>query len=285
MKRLVNGVFGFFALLFLIGVIGLIWQYNQTHDMKLLTESVDEKRTIEKPITGLEVDTDTADVVLSTGNQPEASIRLIGDINTKQKDRLEFLTEVTPEGILQVKLREHNGVQIGFFLPVSRKLELQVMVPEAVYEKIMVTSATGDFRISSLQAKEARMRTSTGDIVLAGFVGDSLEIKTDTGNMDIASAQGKIDITSVTGDIKRLVLEEMKQDVNVSTNTGDIKLTIRNLPSEAQVSLFSDTGDLEVDWPQLTITDKGKHKLTGAAGTGGPNLKVRSTTGDIRIRQ
>ncbi|EMT52820.1 DUF4097 family beta strand repeat protein [Brevibacillus borstelensis] len=284
MRRMINVLFVFFCLLFLVGAIGFVWQFKLNPDFKGDTETVSELRTIDQPIKGVEVETDIADVVLTTSNLSSATARMVGEVDRKRLDKIKFTTEVSPDGILQVRIKEPTEMQFGFFFHQRVDLELQVMIPEAVYEKIAVNSGTGDFRINAIKAKEGTLKTSTGDIELAGFEGETLTLRTDTGDMDISSVSAKVDAFSSTGDIDSLQLKDMKHDVNVRTDTGDITVSLLKLPEAVKMELATDTGDIKADWPEMSYSEKGEQRVAGSVGTEGPALTVSSSTGDIRIR-
>ncbi|MEJ8545757.1 DUF4097 family beta strand repeat-containing protein [Brevibacillus borstelensis] len=284
MRRMINLLFGFFCLLFLVGAIGLVWQLKQNPEFKVDRKTVSELRTIDQPIKGVEVETDIADVVLTTSNLSNATARMVGEADSKRLDKIEFTTEVTPDGILQVKLREPNEFQLGFVFFQQADLQLQVIIPDAVYDKIAVNSGTGDFRINAIKAKEGTLRTSTGDIELAGFEGEALTLRTDTGEMDISSVSAKVDASSSTGDIDSLQLKDMKHDVNIRTDTGNVTVSLLKLPEAAKMELSTSTGDIKADWPQMSYTEKEEHRVAGSVGTEGPTLTVSSSTGNIRIR-
>ncbi|QQE73313.1 DUF4097 family beta strand repeat protein [Brevibacillus composti] len=290
MRKIMNSLFGFFCLLFLVGLIGLIWQYSQQPDMGFRFEQVREERAITMPFTAIELETDTADVVLSISKTSQASAKMVGEVSSSRKGKQEFITEVTPDGTLHVSLKEQQLNYVGIKLPFNSdfgmgKLELQLTLPELVYEQVVARSGTGDIRAGRLKAKQARLQSSTGDVELEGFEGDVLEVKTDTGDMDLPAVTAKVQLVSSTGDVKRLQLNAFTNDADIHTDTGDVHVTIRPLPDSAQLDLASDVGDVEADWPRLDYTEKGRHRLIGSVGSEGPKLTVRSSTGDIRIQQ
>jgi DUF4097 and DUF4098 domain-containing protein YvlB len=279
MNRVTNRLFGFFFLAFLVGVGGLVWQFQQMEHFNFDMQTIDEQRTITQQVKGIDVKTETADVVLTPARETSISVRLVGEVPKDRKPTLE--TEVTPDGILRITVVEPDRIDF-FFTPRTRK-ELQVTIP-AAYQDMQVSTATGDIRAGGLQAKRVTIQSNTGDVVLNGFEGDRLKVNTDTGDMDLAGIRGEVNIDSDTGNVEDLVLTELGRNVDIKTDTGDVEIKVEKKPAAAHLDLKSDTGDVKADWPGLSYSEQTDHRLDGSSGASGPRILVRTATGDIRIR-
>jgi len=91
-------------------------------------------------------------------------------------------------------------------------------------------------------------------------------------------------VESSTGDVNKLVLTELSRDVEIRTDTGDVRISAVQKPADAHIELESDTGDIRVDWPQLAYERKEKGHVKASIGAGGSTLSVKTATGDIRIQ-
>lgn len=282
MSNLGKRLFRLSLLLFILGASGLVWLFSKQEFFTFSMQKVDEQRTIDQVVKRLELTTDTADVSITASNLSSPSVRLVGEVSQRQKERLQFLSEVTPDGTLRVEVREQ--LHVDLFFPGNGSLQLQVLLPEAIYEKISMETATGDIKSQALQAKKAKIHSSTGDVELDGFTGDLLDVETDTGDMNLASIRSSVKIDSSTGEVNKLVLPELVNDVEIETDTGDVRVWVAKQPAAATLTLESDTGDVGADWAPLSYEAKEEHLLKASVGTGGPTLSVKSSTGDIRIQ-
>jgi lia operon protein LiaG len=275
-------LFGLSLLLFVIGASGLVWLFSKQEYFSFSLAKVDEQRTISQAITALDVSTDTTDVVVTSSNLKQASVRLVGEVSDKQKGRIQFLSEVTPDGTLKVEVREQPHIDL--FFPGNGRLQLQVLIPEAQYEKIRMETATGDVETRALSAKTANIHSSTGDVEMDGYTGERLDVITETGDMKLANIRSILSIDSSTGEINKLQLSELTHDVDIQTDTGDVRISVDKEPAAVNLELESDTGDIDADWASLSYESKEEHHVKASVGNGGPTLTVRSSTGDIRIQ-
>ncbi|MGG1664176.1 DUF4097 family beta strand repeat-containing protein [Brevibacillus sp. NRS-1366] len=282
MKHWGKKIFGISLLLFVLGASGLVWLFSKQEYFSFSLAQIDEQRTIQETFTSLNLTTDTADVVVTPSQLPTASVRLLGEANENQKESLQFVTEVTPDGTLKVEVQEK--LHINLFFPVNGRLQIQVLLPEKTYEKIVVQTATGDIKTGILTAKEAKISSSTGDVELDGFTGEKLDIRTDTGDMKLAGVRSALEINSSTGEIDSLVLPELAHDVSIRTDTGDVRVKAEKQPTAAKLELSTDTGSIKTSWSPLSYEEKEEHQVKASVGTGGPTLTVESSTGDIRIQ-
>lgn len=283
MKSLGKRLFQLSLLLFVLGAAGLVWLLTKQDSFTFQVQKMNEQRTVHEAVKGLEVKAETADVIVTISNSVTAPIaRLVGETSDRQHERIVFDSEVAPDGTWRLTVRE--PMEIGWFFPVNGHLELQVTLPEAAYEKMNVQTATGDIKSSAFQAKTALIRSSTGNVDLGGFSGEQLDVKTDTGDMDLTDIHSALNIRSSTGDVKRLDLPQLAHDVEIRTDTGDIRVSVDQQPTSAALSLDTDTGEVRVDWPNLSYERKEEHQVKGTIGGGGPSLNVQTSTGDIRIQ-
>ncbi|QRG69383.1 DUF4097 family beta strand repeat-containing protein [Brevibacillus choshinensis] len=282
MRNLGKKLFGLCLLLFIIGAGGLVWLFSKQEYFTFSLKEVNDERVVEKPIKGLNLSTDTTDVIVSPSTNSSAIVRLAGNAAEQQMDRLQFSSDVGSDGILRVMVREQSHLNL-FFMG-NGHLQVEVLLPEAMYESIALKSETGDIRSSALQSKQATISTSTGDIELAGFQGDELQIDTDTGDMRLLRIHSALKVDSSTGDVNKLVLSEVTYPVDIRTDTGDVHISADKKPTDARLELESDTGDIHVDWPELKYDQKQENLVEATVGSGSSLLSVKTATGDIRIQ-
>ncbi|MGG0935371.1 DUF4097 family beta strand repeat-containing protein [Brevibacillus centrosporus] len=282
MRNVAKKLFGLCLLLFIIGVAGLGWLFSKQEQFAFSLKTIDEARTIEQKVKALDLSVDTTDVLIKKSDTGSTMVRLVGETAEDDVDRIQFDSNVDADGMLRVSVRK--PMQFKPFFMGNGQLRVEVMLPEAVYDSISLETATGDIKSEAIAAKEANVTSSTGDIDIAGFTGDRLTLDTDTGDMKLLNIQSALTIESSTGDVSKLVLSELSHDVDIRTDTGDIRLSTEKKPAEAKLELQTDTGDISVDWPGLNYEQKEEHYVKASIGSGGSILSVKTSTGDIRIQ-
>ncbi|MED4753990.1 DUF4097 family beta strand repeat-containing protein [Brevibacillus choshinensis] len=282
MRNVSKKLFGLCLLLFIVGAAGLVWLFSKQEYFTFSLKEVKEERMVSQSFKGLNLSTDSTDVIIGQSNQSSAIVRLVGNAADQQLERLQFTSDVSPDGTLNVTVREQNHLNL-FFMG-NGHLQVEVLLPDAVYENIRLETATGDIKSSALQAKQANLTSSTGEIELAGFIGEQLTVDTDTGDMKLLQIRSAVKVESSTGDINKLVLSELTHNVDIRTDTGDVRVSADKKPTDAKLELESDTGDINVDWSELKYDRKEEQHVEASIGSGGSVLSVKTATGDIRIQ-
>ncbi|MED1792575.1 DUF4097 family beta strand repeat-containing protein [Brevibacillus nitrificans] len=282
MRNVAKKLFGLCLLLFIIGVAGLGWLFSKQEQFAFSLKTIDEARTIEQKVKALDLSVDTTDVLIKKSGTGSTLVRLVGETAEDDVKRIQFESNVDVDGTLHVSVRK--PMQFRPFFMGNGHLRVEVVLPEKVYDSVSLETATGDIRSEAITAKDAKVTSSTGDIDIAGFTGDRLTLETDTGDMKLLNIQSALTIESSTGDVSKLVLSELSRNVDIRTDTGDIRLSTENKPAEAKLELQTDTGDISVDWPGLNYEQKEEHYVKASIGSGGSILSVKTSTGDIRIQ-
>lgn len=149
-------------------------------------------------------------------------------------------------------------------------------------------------------AKVVRFKSSRTDLELTGLDGDmTMEI----GDLRARGVSGPFRISTRSKDIH---LEDLRGTVKVDNNHGDVDWTaskppaagveITNdhghirveLPAKAafQMNALADHGDVESDFGELKIeSGDNESKATGSVGSGGVQMRLTNSHGDISIRK
>jgi hypothetical protein len=141
----------------------------------------------------------------------------------------------------------------------------------------------GDIALQEGTAR-AKLNTSGGDIVV-DRAGGPTEVSTSGGDILLKSVAQLIRATTSGGDVHAIITEPPARDLLLSTSGGDVEVEIVR---SAAFRLDANTSGGAVRADGLTITleegSNGKRKLVGTVNGGGPDLKLRTSGGDIRIR-
>lgn len=274
---------------FLVGVGGLIFLAVRSHSMPVEQTVIHEEKTIEATkLTHLDVETDTADIQVTQSQDNLIHVQLKGEAYGTYK-------QLSNDARLRVEETGNNGVNIvvteSDFFPISfmtiRDLRLEVAIPAKQYDQLRLASSTGNVGIEpTVTAANMSLHTSTGDIALGGFTGVELKVGTDTGNMELQQvASDEVTVNSSTGDLEELELLRLTKELKAESSTGDIAVRMAKLPESLNLTMRSDTGDMEAELPGLSFGEKDEHKITATRGTGGPKIEMESSTGNLKISE
>jgi DUF4097 and DUF4098 domain-containing protein YvlB len=127
-------------------------------------------------------------------------------------------------------------------------------------------------------------QASSGDIQLEERGKGDVDIHTTSGNIGVTGVDGALQVEAGSGDISA----EGRPAGNweARTGSGNVHLSVPR-DSAFQLDASTSSGELNVNHA-ITLTvqgnlDAARHELKGAVGSGGPQLTVRTGSGDIDI--
>lgn len=149
--------------------------------------------------------------------------------------------------------------------------------------EIDASTSGGDIHLEEGTAR-AKLHTSGGDIHVAR-AGGPTSVSTSGGDIVLQSVEELLEAHTSGGDINATITGPIKQDTALGTSGGEVVVHVKK---GLGFHLDASTSGGEVDASGLTLTIEkggmGKHRLVGAVNGGGPNLKLRSSGGDITVR-
>ena len=117
-------------------------------------------------------------------------------------------------------------------------------------------------------------------------VDGDVEVTNSFGAVTVRDTEGAINVKGRYGDLRIDLQNPPKKDVSLSLEFGDVRL---RLPSNAAFAFDARTafGDVKSDFESLTenSTDKKERSVRGNVGQGGPQIKVETRFGDIRLQK
>lgn len=162
-------------------------------------------------------------------------------------------------------------------------------------------SVTGEFS-GSMQFKNVtqtlRFNSSRTDLTVQKLTG-RLNVERDS--LDATGVEGPFEIATKHKDIS---LEDFKHSVKISTTNGDVRLQTSVPPAQPievdvskggieltlparsnfQVEASSRHGDVDCDFPGLTVSKQGDTpSITGTLGKGGPLFRLSASYGTVRL--
>ncbi|MGC2108998.1 MAG: DUF4097 family beta strand repeat-containing protein, partial [Candidatus Korobacteraceae bacterium] len=132
----------------------------------------------------------------------------------------------------------------------------------------------------------SRVVTSSKNIHLEEVSGD-LQVQSNNGNVEVTTGgkqTGQMNVSTEHGDVSLTLAGKTPPDrVNVNTAHGDVTLT---LSSNAGFQLKAATrkGDISSEFDAVKVDETdGRSQAAGTVGNGASKLQVNTDTGDIKI--
>lgn len=141
----------------------------------------------------------------------------------------------------------------------------------------------GDITLQEGTAR-ARLTTSGGDINV-DRAGGLTEVSTSGGSIRLKSVEQLVRASTSGGNVHAMITGPIKQDALLSTSGGNVEVQVaRGTPFNLDASTSG--GSVRADGLTITLEKggSGKNKLVGTVNGGGPELKLRSSGGDIKVR-
>lgn len=199
-----------------------------------------------------------------------------------------------------------NRLNAKFLITVPERYNLDLKTSGGSIE---VSSITGDVEAKtsggSLNMKyvDGRIegKTSGGSITVEGCSGDievktsgggikigevrgSIEARTSGGSIKVKEVMGTIDASTSGGSVTAYISEQPESDCNLSTSGGSITVTLAR-DINCYLNAKTSGGTVETDFP-ITVKGKiSKTSLSGKINGGGPELRLRTSGGGIRVRE
>lgn len=215
------------------GVISMLkWDFSKLTTIRFQTKNYE----ITDDFKNVEIKTKTAQIEFVMSDDEKCSVNCVEQVKLSHSVNVEGVT-LSIRVVDTRRWYEHIGISF-------KKPKITVALPKDAYEKLVISTNTGDISIPH------------------GFTFESIDITQTTGDVTSgANASGDIKIESVTGDIK---LENVTADnVSLHVTTGDVKV------SKMQCQELK------------TRATTGHVKLTDVIAKETFNIKV--TTGDVTL--
>ncbi len=264
----------------------------------------------------LEALTRSGDISIRSG--PAGTVVISGKIHVEDHwlvgDRHAAVSEIEQNPPIH---QSGNSIRIDYVNVREISVDYEITVPADTV--VRTQTGSGDQRVEDLHGKldlesgsgDMRLRNITAEIHLHAGSGDveaydvSGPVTAETGSGDVrvdAKGPGDVHVSTGSGTIE---LRNVKGGLGVQTGSGDvtvkgeqtaawgIKTSSGNvdleLPVNAAFDLDASTGSGEIETSrQVVAIVQGKiggsrSKITGKANGGGPELRVHTGSGDIRI--
>jgi DUF4097 and DUF4098 domain-containing protein YvlB len=167
---------------------------------------------------------------------------------------------------------------------------------------VLLETGSGDLRLSDIASSQVRLHSSSGDIVVQEISGPvtaeagsgnirveekgegEMRIRTGSGNIEVRGVRGTLWAESGSGNAE--ISGAIIGGWELRTGSGDVDL---RLPADAAFELDATTGSGSIVTDRaVSITVQGdlrksERTIRGKVAGGGPQLSIRTGSGDIRI--
>ncbi|CAI8815164.1 MULTISPECIES: DUF4097 family beta strand repeat-containing protein [Bacillus] len=274
-------------------VFGVAFNKTEIHKKETVAvEKIDE----------IEIKTSAADVEIITVDSKDIEVLLDGEISKELVDEYKF--DVKKENNrLNIEFSKNQNY-VGWGIGTAADVNLQVKVPKKIYDTVKVTTSSGDFVAKEIETKVAEINTSSGDVSLShSKVNEKLtaktssgKIKTDKSEIEVAklnTRSGKIRVEGLhskelaantsSGDIEYND-RSLRGEVECNTSSGDVKMQFDTFPESLRVEFDGSSGKADINVAGLLYEEKSKNQLVGVKGTGENKVKVKTSSGDFKLR-
>jgi len=127
------------------------------------------------------------------------------------------------------------------------------------------------------------LSTSGGNIVV-GYAGGPAVLRTSGGDIKIGGAASTVSARTSGGNVSAVFTGALAGDCLLSTSGGRVRATVAS-GAGFHLDAATSGGEVQADGLAITIERSGAHRssLSGAVGGGGPELRLRSSGGNIEI--
>lgn len=239
---------------------------------------------------------------ISVGAPGEVRVTAVKTVHASSADRAKRLLENVEvvmeqdggEITIEPRLFEQERSWIHLFRGPRFRVDLQVTVPretrleartvsgelevKGLRGPIEVQSVSGEIDLADLQGP-LRLRTVSGDARCSDYAG-KLEANTVSGDLRFERCRLRAcDVVTVSGDV--VVSGEVagSEDGRIKTVSGDVDLAFGGAYA---IAFKTVSGDLDSQ-PRARITSEGRRDKRVMVGRGGPELKVKTVSGDLRL--
>lgn len=143
--------------------------------------------------------------------------------------------------------------------------------------------SSGDCALERFEGSSAAFHTSSGDVVVRGLVVDRLSIETSSGDAHIRDGDVReLDAEASSGDLSFDSAGQRLARATVHSSSGDVQLALAadtSFRAEADQS----SGDMRVRFDDGERRYRRGELVSFRRGTGGADIRVRTSSGDFTI--
>ncbi|NDI35996.1 DUF4097 family beta strand repeat-containing protein [Chengkuizengella sediminis] len=268
----------------------------------------------------IEIDTSSVDVNVIPTDKEELRVMLSGEVSSRYEEVYDLVLKEMGD-TLQIELKEKNiFFNVGF---VINNVDLQVEIPQKLYDSFKVDVTSGDIEVAQLQANGLILSTSSGDVKIEELNANDVELTATSGNISakngvissnilIETSSGDIDAENIITNILTMEVtsgnieftnntvktsnlqtssgnitiynDELKGDIKAKTTSGDITIDLEQENESLILDFKTSSGDVDIRREGYLFEEKSDSRAIGKMGSGKYNIEARASSGDITLK-
>ncbi|RPF53986.1 DUF4097 family beta strand repeat-containing protein [Aquisalibacillus elongatus] len=179
---------------------------------------------------------------------------------------------------LNVDLRENQSF---FWFNIGNRMNLDVYLPEKIYDAIQIDLSAATVSIDNIQVRELGIDTSAGKVDLTSIDSEKSAIDTSAGAVTINRITGDLDIDTSAGKVV-VDLESLEQNINVDTSAGQVIINTVEQPTDMVLDYRASAGSASIDFP-LNYEENSGNRIKGSIGEGIYRVDVNTSAGSFEF--
>ena len=138
-----------------------------------------------------------------------------------------------------------------------------------------------DYDVKMPKTGQLTIKSTNGEITVKSIAG-LVRIETVNGEVDLSGIERGADVTAVNGRVQVEVTSLGEQGVRCKTTNGQITVTIPTT-AKATVAARVTNGVVQTENLSIQTTESSHRRLDGTIGGGGPEIRLDTTNGAVRL--
>lgn len=198
-----------------------------------------------------------------------------------------------------------NKPHVSFNFFISGEERIQVYLPDKLFQRLSVAVRSGNVRAQEgfrLQCKELSLEAASGNIRWEGIQAEEANVEVSSGNITLVRAKGRLNAKASSGNI---IIEHMEGSGAVEAKSGNIKVSADaitgdlsmeassgnvklELPDDLQFQFSAETnsGNIRTDFDEfLSYNEKGNYAHGSVGESPEIQIEMRAKSGNVRAVQ
>jgi lia operon protein LiaG len=259
LKKLGYGLL-FFIVVLLSGIGFIFYTEGADAFSTKVVELHEEQSITGKTARRISIKSNSTDLVVLPHAKDEIVVELKGEISEKMENAFK-LTVTEHNDLVKVEVDRNTRSSFTVFA-INKGTYLTVLVPEKIYEGIVIEASSGDIRAADLTAKTITLKATSGDMSGENLTGSS-----------------QLSFETTSGDIESL--HSKANEMIVQATSGDVMLDME----QHSYSVDFKGGEGKVNVPGFLFEEMSEERILGKKGEEGLAIFVRTTSGDFELNE
>ncbi|CCF15677.1 putative lipoprotein [Brevibacillus laterosporus GI-9] len=290
------------VLFIIIGVMGCVGWVLQGGIYGQKAASIINEKTIEHTqFKQLIVDSASKDIHIVPSNDDYIKIRLneksgwFGTRNTelqvtKENDKLLIATTRPPTWFSLDFSMDDEGLTISLPQKTWEKMKLSstsgnITAGDVFAKEFVASSTSGDIEMKQLESEQSDIQVTSGNVEISRLIATYSTFESTSGDIDVQEATGEIKANSTSGNID-LKTAEVAHNLTLEASSGNINIVTTKQPIDTRLVAKTSSGEIQTNLEGFRFNSISNHNVEA---TNGKEIKrtvhIQTTSGDITFMQ